>query len=384
MAIHSFTSRLQNLYADIQSDMTSYAGASAGYRCYVASDGYHYIAVPSGTGIPTGTLYLTGVGIDWQQQAGTNGATGATGAAGSPGGATGPTGATGANGATGATGTGATGATGAQGATGAGSTLALGPVNYVYWSDGVTNQWSSNPVVNSVTATNAVTIGPSSPGSANLTFTAAATNPTISQNISTTGSGQTLTIQAQTSLASGSHVGGALNLYAGEGFPGTASGGIITLGSPSTAYAQISSLFGFAVNVSYTTNVTWAASVLRPTITQNNTSGSPTSLTIQSQSATSGSNNGGALNLYAGEGFPGTAYGGIITLGSPSTAYAQISSLFGFAVNVSYTTNVTWATSVLSPTITQNNTSGSPTGLTIQSQSATSGSHNGGDPDVLF
>jgi hypothetical protein len=71
MTIHALGPYLQNLYADIQSDMTGFAYASVGYRCHVGSDGYDYVAVPSGSGTPSGITYLTGTGVDWSQTGGT-------------------------------------------------------------------------------------------------------------------------------------------------------------------------------------------------------------------------------------------------------------------------------------------------------------------------
>lgn len=40
------------------------------------------------------------------------------------------------------------------------TSLALGPVNTVLWSNGVANQWSANPIVTSLTASSFVAVGP--------------------------------------------------------------------------------------------------------------------------------------------------------------------------------------------------------------------------------
>lgn len=247
-----------------------------------------------------------------------------------------------------------------------------------------------------------------------LQWSGAIASPTLNQAVTSAGSGQTLTIQAQnatgasnnggnlalTSGTSGSATVGSVNIQTGTNNQITISPTTTTIG---VAAANTSTV----LQVAGTTNLTltsallsWATGITTPVIKQaDNTTNSATatSLTLQAQNATGTTANGGALILTSGTGT--TAAGSIdlqtggtnqITI-SPTTQTLGIGSgNTSTILQVGGTTNLTltsaqlqWALGIASPTINQAAPTSdvAPTNFTLQAQgvysSASTNVHGG-------
>ena len=208
-----------------------------------------------------------------------------------------------------------------------------------------------------------------------FTFSNSVVNPTISQRLST-GDGTSLSINAQSSLQSGTHTGGNLYLASGVGCGGGSSGVIKLESSLDMAVFAES---GWSCNVNYLTGINWGPSIVNPTISQSMSAGNGTDLNLNAQSSVqSGNHTGGNLYLAAGVGYPGSANDGIIGLESSITMATFANS--GFTCNVNYLTGINWGSAVPNPTISQSMATGNGTNLNINAQSSVqSGTHTGGN-----
>ena len=209
---------------------------------------------------------------------------------------------------------------------GTGGGVPVGPENQVYWSDGVDNAWTGNPIVNGLVATTYVSIGAFGAGS--LTFSAYLTTPPVIQQdpINAVGSGQGLIISAQGNGTDPGMFGGHLVLRGGAGW----SKGLVEL-SGSRIYLDSKDLTfraGFGDQVISMDNIFQASTTAA-------------ALTIEAGCNSHASGTGGDLNLMGGLG--GSANGnvvlqtptGILGVGADNLTISKAS--YGTTVQSSYT-----------------------------------------------
>jgi hypothetical protein len=258
-----------------------------------------------------------------------------------------------------------------QGVTGftgpAGTALSVGATYAVYYSNGVINQFSTNPIVTTVSALTTVNVGSSLVGAAVIFFTPTTTTPTIQQQATLSGNGQNFILAAQSSSAAAS-TGGNLILDAGSG---VSTDGSVVLRSPNTVYATFSPTL-FTTSLSYGSNILFTPTLSTPTIQQQATlSGNGQNLLLSAQSSSALTSTGGNLILDAGS---GTSTDGSVILRSPNTIYATFGPTT-FDLNIPFT----FGSTVASPTINQiAPSSGGGNSLTIQAQSAAATGGGGG------
>ena len=184
---------------------------------------------------------------------------------------------------------------------GTGGGVPVGPENQVYWSDGIDNAWTGNPVVNGVNAANYISIGAFGAGS--LTFSSYLTIPPIIQqdpiNPVAVGSGQTLTISAQGNGSSPGMFGGKLQLNGGAGW----HQGVVEM-SGGSVYVD-SQYLGFRTQDGYISQVIFQENIYQPLTPA-------PSLVIAAGSNSHATGIGGDLIFMAGRGASGTADGSIL------------------------------------------------------------------------
>ncbi len=131
----------------------------------------------------------------------------------------------------------------------------------------------------------------------NITWSASVNNPTIKHQQSSSTSGTQLTIEAQSSVATGVRAGGNIQLITGAGFGVGGTVGVLQLsfgGQGSAQFINIDPLDGIAFSPSFTT----------PTFQQQLTAGTAANMLISAQSTSAGSQ-GGHLRLRSGDGGTG-------------------------------------------------------------------------------
>jgi len=131
-------------------------------------------------------------------------------------------------------------------------------------------------------------------GVPNITWGGGVVSPKISQAQSSTGDGNLLAIEAQSSIASGNHTGGSIFITTGSGF-GSGLPGVVALNLGLVASVN------FAVDAGVSV-ISFSGDGFAPTIQQTNrTSGSGTSMFFRAQS-TLASGSGGGIVMVTGAG----------------------------------------------------------------------------------
>ena len=215
-----------------------------------------------------------------------------------------------------------------------------------------------------------------------LTWASGTTAPGVAQSTVASGTGATLTVQAQNTS---SGTGGALTLTSGTGTTAAGSvniqtGGVsrVMVNPTTTTFADTATALTITPASAGTTIIQFATGATAANINQadkTTNSGTGAALTIQAQNETGTTSTGGALNLTSGT---GTTTDGSVTLKTGTTARLTIAPTLA---TISLPT-LQFETSVSSPTLNQaDNATASATAqaFTVKAANATgTGTTNGG------